>query len=287
MARPRGSKNRATLLRMAELGIVPEGDKLKQETRTREEIIADIEARFEALRMAVAGATKEGQGIIASGAPGIGKTHNTEMILKKMKEETGRRYQIMKTKVSPIELYRAAYEHSAEGETLVLDDADTIFSDESGLNLLKSLLDSGEERLVTWYTQNTGEGNGNELPSSFIYHGSMIFLTNKNFREYIDRDVGANVEHMKALMTRARYLDMKMHRRSDVAMWSSHIVRSTKLLRKQGLSEQVEAELLAWMEENNASIDDISIRGALKLARTYKEEPGTWKQRARMWLMRD
>lgn len=290
MPRPRGSKNRRTLEREAR-------DRKKKEAldqRSDDQIVTEIKERFDIYFDMIQGTYEDTtSALIVSGSAGVGKSYTAEWALEYAKRHFGIAYQIVRGCITPIDLYELAYNFSNPRSVIVLDDADMIFDDETGLNILKSLLDTSVERKVNWMTDHPRFKGEGALPKEFTFRGAMIFLTNKNFQEYIDEGKGRYTPHMEALMSRSIYLDLKMHNRREVALWTRHLVLRNKILRqietKDGrpITEQEEIMLMDWIRDNMDDLRELSIRTALKLARVYLRNRNEWQKRARILFLRD
>lgn len=290
MPRPKGAKNKATL----------EAEKKRKErlaklaARTDSEIVSDIKSRFDIYFDMIQGTYEDTtSALIVSGSAGVGKSYTAEWALEHAQKVHNVRYQIVRGMITPIDLYELAYNFSKPGNVIVLDDADMIFDDEIGLNILKSLLDTSVERKVNWMTDHPRFKGTDALPKEFVFRGSMIFLTNKDFQRYIDEGRGKYVPHMEALMSRSIYLDLCMHDRREVALWARHLVIKNKILRQiptpdgKQITEAEEIMLMDWIRDNTDNLRELSIRTALKLARIFIRNRSEWKKRAEILFLRD
>ena len=271
MGRPKGSRNKSTILReQMQLGIA--GVQVV-DTRSDEEIITDIENRFKIYRDLIRGAG-EINSLIVSGSAGVGKSWTADEILQQLALTKGFRYHIVKTHISAFDLYELAYNMRNEKDVIILDDADAIFEDEQGLNILKSLLDTSAVRKVSWMSDHARFKGDDGLPKEFYYEGSMVFLTNRNFQHYIDTGYGKNVDHMKALLSRSIYLDLKMHTRREVSLWVNHIVTKYGILQRLGDINSTEEKMLSdWVVKHKDDVRELSVRTALNLGKIYRR----WK----------
>jgi hypothetical protein len=294
MSRPVGSKNKKTLALLASQG-ASFAPPQKEDKRTDAEIIEAIRERFDEYLMYINGTQESGiHALIVSGSAGIGKSYTAEWGLEELALKNGLKYIVVKGLISAIDLYELAYMYREEGQVIVLDDADSIFDDQTGLNLLKSLLDTSTVRKVCWMTDHPKfKGNNATLPKQFQYKGSMIFLTNKNFQDHIDFG-GPHVEHMKALMSRAIYLDLRMHSRREVSLWARHLIVRNHILvndlsGKGKITEDEEKMLMDWIIQHMDEMREVSIRTALKLGLIFKSARArgkSWEASARMALLR-
>ena len=154
MSRPRGSKNAKTLQKMGLGHLIPGATSpmippVKLDNRTEAEVLDTIMARFDVYHKMVIAATEDAiTALIVSGAAGIGKSYTAEWALDYAKENKGTRYKIIRGAVNALDLYEQAFRYSSPREVIVLDDADRIFDDEDGLNLLKCVLATSVKRMV-------------------------------------------------------------------------------------------------------------------------------------------
>lgn len=221
---------------------------------------------------------------VASGAPGIGKSHTTEKVLEQLALARGTRYEIMKGKVTPIQLYQSMFKYQNVGDVLVLDDADTVLDNTDGLNLLKAALDSGDFRKISWRSEaNVLKHEG--IPTEFIYNGSILFLTNRNFPLEMEYDT-KNREHYEALMNRTLYLDLKLHTPRELMIWIRHLVVNAKILINMGLDSKQEKLVLDYLEKNRDNIRTLSIRTAKQVATWIRTSPEDWERRSNMTLLK-
>jgi len=283
VGRPRGSKNKKTLQKQQL------ENEYKEDTRTDDEILDDIRTRFDIYHTMIksAGDGDAITALIVSGSAGVGKSYTAKWALDNMKRERGIRPKIVRGTISALDLYELAYNYRHSNDVIVLDDADRIFEDEEGLNILKCLLDTSLERKVNWMTDHPRFKGENALDKEFTFRGSMIFLTNKNFQEYVDLDRGKFVEHMKALMSRSIYLDLMMHNRRQVVIWTKHLVLRNGILRRIGLTGPQEIEVVEWLLKYRDDLRELSIRTAIKLGKLLLMDRVGWEKTAEILLLRE
>ena len=289
MGRPLGSKNKPKGTSVVKLKMTKEVPVV--DNRTDEQIVDTISERFNIYYEMVRGAADgDITSLVASGSAGVGKTYTATWTLNSIREKLGSmfRWKQINGAASALGLYMTAYDFRNKGNVIVLDDADRVFDDEESLNILKVLLDTSVERTVSWCTDHAAFKGDSGLPREFVYNGSMVFLTNKNFQNYIDRGTGKHVEHMEALMSRSIYLDLKMHERREVALWAKHIVLRNKVLQGSPFYMDREQELDAvnWVLNRRDDLREMSIRTILKVGKLMKRFPGEWERAAELVLLR-
>lgn len=161
---------------------------------------------------------------LITGQGGIGKSYNVNKVLAQYGTK-GEDYVIMKGKCTPIKMYKFLYNHY--NQICVFDDCDSVFDSKDGINILKGVLDSGENREVNWDNANTidtfgmthaeieqvladyaaGHDNKQAIPSYFEFEGAVIFISNLTYDDIYKKD--------RALPTRCITLDITL-RAEDV-----------------------------------------------------------------------
>ena len=143
---------------------------------------------------------------ILSGMAGIGKTYDVTHTLM----DAGIEYQYFKGNSTPAGLYETLYKYRKE--LLVLDDMDDALTNNDTADMLKSVLDTSEKRVLdrrikgyfdaVGLTDEEAEEiykNTGKLPNRFEFIGSIIFITNLKEEEFD-----------KAVYTRTLSLDVRL-----------------------------------------------------------------------------
>lgn len=84
------------------------------------------------------------------GPPGLGKSTIYEILMKNVP------HNIFKGRNSAVEIYKAVYDNP--DVAIIFDDVGALLKDQSSLDLMKSMCDSREERLVQWRTSRNLDG---------------------------------------------------------------------------------------------------------------------------------
>lgn len=202
----------------------------------------------------------------------MGKSYPVEAKLK----ESGVEHQIIKGHASAKGLYETLYQYCDEGSILVLDDADSIFGDEKALNLLKSALDTTEERVLSWVTGSAFGGSVDDderdIPRSFVFNGSIIFITNLDFDAMIEKG-NRIAKHLEAIMSRTPYIDLAIKSRKDCLVRVKQVIRDTKML--SDLDLIMKNDVVKFLEDNIGLLRELSLRTALKVA-MYRKSNSNW-----------
>lgn len=222
--------------------------------------------------------------LIVAGAPGLGKSYEVNRILVEINSgDYG--YVFHRGYIKATHLFRLLWENRAAGQTVVLDDVDSIFADETALNILKAALELKDTRMVSWGSEKQfTDQDGEEIPRYFDYQGNVIFLTNLNFSELAAGN-NKNSAHLSALESRSLVLDLKIKTKREVMAKIKLTVRDG-MLRSKGLTESEEQELLTFMEEHLDKMKEISLRSMEKLAALFLMDKSDWKPMARTVMLK-
>lgn len=251
--------------------------------RSDNEVLADLAERFDMLNKFTVGATKSNiRSLVVSGAPGVGKTYTVEQVLNNTPDL---KFDIVKGSISAVNLYKLGYNNRKPGNVIVLDDADGIFADEDALNLLKAMCDSSAVRRVSWMKESAALKE-EDIPNSFEFHGSFIFITNIDLQRYVDMGGNKYVAHFAALMSRSLYLDLTLHGRHAISLWVKHVATAGKLFQREGVSDKIGQDILAFMYDKRDDLRELSLRTLIKACGLAKSHPTEWKRMAAVTLCR-
>lgn len=292
-------------VRNSELGLRPKGKrgrpsreetaqkiallkKAAAEKLTPAQRIARIEERFTVMTRLVTGVIQGAiRSLIISGAPGTGKSHLTRQLLDGAEQEGHVKVKVISGKISAIDLFKWMQRFADKNSVILLDDADSVYDDEDAMNVLKAGLDTTHTRKISWLAEsNALKGEG--LSQEFIYEGSMIFITNKDFQSIVDYERHKMVPHFQALMSRAIYLDTKLHDLEDLVVWTKHMVSTNHILVQDGCDAKQEKAALEWFDKHQEQLREVSIRTVKKLGGFILTAPDdtNWESFARVTLLR-
>jgi hypothetical protein len=233
--------------------------------RTDKEIETEIENRFKALdRMAFGVVAGKFRSLIASGNPGIGKTYTLEYILEGAANDGKIQFTAIRGYVKPTGLYRLLYECRHENCVLLLDDADSIWQDEIGLNLLKGALDTTHRRTISWRSEKVFTADdGEQLPNSFDFKGAVVFITNLNF-DFETQRANRLTPHLQALISRSFYLDLNLATPRELMVRIKSVINNSEIL--DAVPEKGRKLIMKYMEDSQDKLRELSLRMVLKLA---------------------
>jgi len=270
--------------RPSKLVLAERAAKLRMMTAPRDdaEVLKDLIKRFGMLDKLTRGCiSNDIRSMIVVGAPGVGKTFTVESILENTPDL---KYEIVKGGLSAVELYKMGYRNRRPGSVVIIDDADSIFSDEEGLSILKAMCDSSSTRRVSWM-KDSSTLREDDVPQTYDFQGSFIFISNIDFQRYIDTGGNKYVVHFEALMSRSLYLDLRVHDRQAISLWVEHVATHGKMFAKENVSEAVGRDILAFLKKNRDDLREYSLRTAVKLCGLAKSHHD-WKDMAQVLLCR-
>lgn len=130
--------------------------------------------------------------LFISGRAGTGKTFNVEKALDEQGLQLDRDYFKVTGSISVVELFRKLFQF--RNKILVFDDADSVFGNEDGRNILKAALDSKPVRRISYFKkikslydpkdfEDNPEGEvdaieAGMIPQTFDFTGRVIFISN-------------------------------------------------------------------------------------------------------------
>jgi len=249
------------------------------QTETEEEAMARIRHTFGMLEK-VADAVGKGtiRGLIVSGPPGVGKSCGIE---KKLKREgifgvlRGKpNYEIISGVASALGLYQTLYNNREKGFVTVYDDCDKILHDEECILHLKSALNTGDRRRLSWNTESQVLSRAG-IPKAFDFEGSIIFLTN----ERLEQCRGRVADHLKALISRCHYIDMDVNSVGDKLLRIKQMV-GDGMLDKFNFSHNESNMIVDWVCDNHSVMREVSLRTVVKVAELVKAHPDDWEDYA-------
>jgi len=251
--------------------------------RTDIEVLTDLKDRFDMLGKLTQGSIKgDIRSMVITGAPVVGKTYTVSSILENTKDLTT---ESVSGAISAVELYKLGYRNRKAGNVIVLDDADSIFTDEDALNILKALCDSSANRRVSWL-KDSNTLRQDDVPQSYEFHGSFIFISNLDFQKYVDLGSNKYVTHFEALMSRSLYLDLRLHDRQAISLWVEHVATSGKLFAREKISDTMGKQILLFIKQHRDDLRELSLRTVMKLCGLAKSHPTDWERMGRVLLTR-
>ncbi len=261
----------------------------KSRTETDAQIIDRLRERFNMLEE-MTKATKKGdvRAMIVSGPPGVGKSFGVEKVLGKhdlladiAQDSKFKKYEIVKGAMSAIGLYCKLFQYSDKDNVIVFDDCDSVLLDDLSLNILKAALDSKKTRRIHWNTDSYKLRNEG-VPDSFEFKGSAIFITNIKFDNVKSKKLR---DHLEALESRCHYIDLTIDTEREKMLRIKQITKDG-MLADYNLSEEVQDEIVDFIDMNKKRLRELSLRTVLKVADLAKAFPGKWEAMAENTVMK-
>jgi hypothetical protein len=248
---------------------------------TDAQIEATLKERFDIIEALTIAATKgDVRACIMAGPPGLGKTFTVERCLADW-DPTGVNYTHVKGYVKATGLYKLFYNYREQGQVIVLDDADSVFFEDTALSLLKAVCDTTDKRMVHYLAEGglVDDETGLKIPRTFEFKGTIIFVTNLDFDSLIAKQHKL-APHLQALISRAHYIDLAMKSRRHYLIRIRQVLKQG-LLNEMGMSETQKSDVVYFIEENAESLRELSLRMAIKLG-GIRKMGGNWKGMARV-----
>ena len=161
--------------------------------------------------------------VMGYGSGGVGKTYTLEEIILPKHEliefdkeldmkPGGDEYDYVKIggKIGSRELQRLMYLH--RDKILIFDDCDSMWNDEGLINVLKNTLDTSGKGKTNWAVAlpPSSKDADDGVPSSYIFSGRMIFITNLTKQELGSLGAGPIVESRCASTDLSMNLDQTL-----------------------------------------------------------------------------
>lgn len=211
--------------------------------------------------------------LIISGPAGVGKTFTVVKALRHYMSSIAPlmgidvSYDSLSGTMTPINLYKKLYANRAKGSVLILDDMDSVFSNESSLNLLKAALDLNDNKTIGYFSESHVLNREN-IPNEFEFQGSVIFLTNIDFND----GPKSLRPHLSALLSRSHYVDLGLRSPAEMMAWIVKTINETDII--SDLDETDRQDLMAFLITNQNSLNELSLRMVKKLASLSRMGPG-------------
>jgi len=259
---------------------------LPETTETDAEIETKLSERFGILKvLAKAACDGTAKALIISGPAGLSKSYTVEKVLAEW-DPTETQYSIIKGYVKATGLFKTLWQNRRKGQVIVFDDADTLFFDDTSLNFLKAVLDTTERRRVSYLAEYTmfDENEAVNIPSTFEFEGTCIFITNYDFDALIAKGHKL-APHLQALVSRAHYVDLAMKTRRDYFIRIRQVVEEG-MLTEQGLTANQTKDVLNFIETNIDRVRELSLRTAIKVG-SIRKFNADWEKVARVTCLRN
>lgn len=265
--------------RMAGLHILNESDP----NETDEQVYRRLAERFAILSQLTDACIKgHARSLIVSGPAGLGKSFTVEQKLAEW-DSPSNNHTIVKGYVRSTGLIKTLYAYKEKGKVIVFDDADTIFFDDTSLNLLKTVCDTTDVRRVSWLSEGSlvDETSAERIPKSFEFNGTIIFISNHDFDAMIDKGHKLS-PHLQAMISRSHYIDLAMKTKRDYLIRIKQVVDQGLL---SDLSPEEKSDVINYINDNSDSLRELSLRMVLKIG-TIRKTAQNWQRVANVTCCR-
>lgn len=252
------------------------------------EILADIKEGFDILAILVAGVIAGNvRSLMVAGAPGTGKSFLIEAALRAARNAEETRYEIISGGISAIGLYKLGYRLRNKNCVIVMDDSDGIFNDDEALAVLKAMCDSSQYRTVHWLKESSAlKDEGDEIPTSYDFSASMIFVTNLDIQRYIDEGKNRYAPHFEALQSRSLYLDLMIHNRNQIAVWVNHMANNAGIFADHNIDDEGKERIMSYINKHRMELRELSLRTIVKSCELLNANGEDFERIARRTLNR-
>jgi hypothetical protein len=251
--------------------------------RPDEEILTDLLERFGILSVLTRGAIDGNiRSSIITGGPGTGKSYWTETMLKEAHETRNIKYDIISGMITPINLYKTAYELRHKGSVMVIDDADKLLGNEDGLNLLKALCDTSDVRTISYLAESPSLKEAG-IPNRHVFDAAVMVISNVNFQTIVDEGRSKIAPHLEAMLSRSMCLDLRLDSRHEIGVWVKHVVTTEKIFEREGLTQQQGDAIINFISVHQDNLKELSLRTPKKIAQLMKTS-SNWESLAKILL---
>jgi hypothetical protein len=237
------------------------------------------------------------RGLLISGDAGFGKTHFTKLGLGHVNPEMID--YVKGSSISAAALYVKLFMNRFAGQVLILDDVDIINKTKAEFALIIEMLKGATEptkgeRTLAWSrAQRNQLMVENDVPDSFDFNGTIIWITNERVRDIAEK-CGS---HWNALDSRFYKVEAWLNDQEKL-MYTLYLVEDIDMLGKEcyakegGYSKNVIEKATKYLRDNYKYMYDfnsnstLSPRSAVKLADTITNFADDWKMMANMQFIK-
>jgi hypothetical protein len=230
-------------------------------------IVQKFDFMADMIKMIIDGVTCS---LLITGSGGLGKSFSVLKGLKNAGLSENDGYVMLKGYSTPRGFYEYLYRNN--GKLIVVDDCDSVFETDNGINILKAALDSYDTRTISWQSRETrSDDDEDAVPKSFEFTGRVIFISNLTQEEV-----------PQPIRSRSMNIDLTMNLTDRVDRISSLL---PALAAREGLTLAQGQEVMALIVANKDVVRDLNIRTAVMTLRVRKTAVGNWQDLALFQLI--
>jgi hypothetical protein len=209
--------------------------------------------------------------LVITGSGGLGKTSSVMAALKSASLYEGDGFVLLKGYSTPRGFYEFLYRNN--GRLIVIDDCDSVFDTETGINILKGALDSFDNRTVCWQSRETSRDDDEDsVPRQFEFTGRIIFISNRT-QEDVPQPIRSRSMNIDLTMTLSERIDRITYLLPQIAS-------------REGATMEQAHEAMELIAEHKDVIRDLNIRTAVMTIRVRKTAHiDNWKNLALFQLI--
>lgn len=195
--------------------------------------------------------------LIVTGEGGLGKTHSVNQAID-VTGLQGCEYIFIKGYSTARGLYNTLYDNN--DKLIIFDDCDSVLEDKVAVNILKSALDSYDNRTISWMSKMN---KNDKYPQQFDFTGRIIFISNKS-KSSIDG----------AILSRSLTVDLTMTPAEKIERMSTIL---PNMLPQYDI--EVKKEALNFLN-NNRNSTNINMRTLIMVIKMRYNNPENWENMA-------
>lgn len=232
-----------------------------------------VNERFKFLENAISlVATGIQPSVIVSGKGGLGKSYTVKKTLleygivdySNVEHYDGidrsNTFNIIKGYTTAKALYSTLYKNN--GGILVIDDMDSALENDTSISILKSALDSYEDRNVMWNASTFNEKDN--IPQKFNFDGAVIFITNKESKS-IDQ----------AIRSRSLIVDVSMTLDETIDRMRLIIDNASFL---PEYDTQIKEDAISFINDYKHTAKELSLRSLITICKIRAAGNDDWKR---------
>lgn len=216
--------------------------------------------------------------VMIYGSPGTGKTFVVQTSLKENGFIQGQDYLVARSHITSKQLYYALWHCRQKGKFLILDDCDTVFTEERSCNLLKAATDETFREIRWDSSQGLIDGFGQEIPCSFQFHGTVVITTNLT----PNTGKGRMAQHLKAIRSRCEPFELTAKNNMEAYAHVFYLVYEKDMLHSQfpDVSWNKKIDLLKFLLKNIDLCSALDLRKPGHIIKTMLKHPKNWQRKA-------